>query len=361
MTMEKNAVFSKEDTLVIKGMAILLMFCHHLFAFPDRIAEGNSYQYLFLIGEMTMESCLGSAGKLCVALFLFLGGYGTWLGCRKTDRLYRAVFSKIRKLYIVYWQVFVIFIPICIWRGLEHIVLTPEAFVGNFLGLKCSYNGEWWFFLSYVELLLLFPLLRRLSDRFSSWAAELAAAAGWMLVALYVLPGVSKLPWAQGIADSFLYKELIITSPLLPVFWMGCMFAKHDFLGKGKAFFAGKLLAVPLGILGVLLALVLRYFHWFGVLDFLLAPLFTLAMTVLLNNPVGNCLRKGLILIGKESTICWLTHSFYCYQLCQKFVFAPRYSLLIVALLLVMCLLTSKGITWLYAQPGKLLHRKVSV
>lgn len=33
--------FTKEDTKVIKGIAIILMLTHHLWGFPDRIAGGE--------------------------------------------------------------------------------------------------------------------------------------------------------------------------------------------------------------------------------------------------------------------------------------------------------------------------------
>ena len=32
-------IFSKSDTLSIKGLAIILMLAHHIFAFPDRIND----------------------------------------------------------------------------------------------------------------------------------------------------------------------------------------------------------------------------------------------------------------------------------------------------------------------------------
>lgn len=35
--------FSREDTKLVKGFAIILMLYHHLFAFPNRIQDGSSY------------------------------------------------------------------------------------------------------------------------------------------------------------------------------------------------------------------------------------------------------------------------------------------------------------------------------
>lgn len=33
----ENVIFSKEDTLILKGIAIGMMLFHHLFGFPERL------------------------------------------------------------------------------------------------------------------------------------------------------------------------------------------------------------------------------------------------------------------------------------------------------------------------------------
>ena len=77
--------FTKEDTLIIKAVSVLLMFFHHLFAQPDRLENGITYIPLFYIGTEAVETYIGIFGKLCVALFLFLGGYGTFLSCKESS------------------------------------------------------------------------------------------------------------------------------------------------------------------------------------------------------------------------------------------------------------------------------------
>ena len=53
---------SKDNTLALKGIAIVAMLLHHLFYTHSEY--GVSVQQIGLIG------------KVCVALFLFLSGYG---------------------------------------------------------------------------------------------------------------------------------------------------------------------------------------------------------------------------------------------------------------------------------------------
>ena len=66
--------FSRQDTKALKGVAILLMLMHHSMAFPDRIPQ----KYEFAVSSSGLKHLIlvGSFGKICVAIFMFLGGLG---------------------------------------------------------------------------------------------------------------------------------------------------------------------------------------------------------------------------------------------------------------------------------------------
>ena len=85
--------FSRDDTKMVKGFAIILMLYHHLFAFPNRIQDGSSYITLLTFTNVDSAMLIGLFGKMCVALFLFLGGYGTWMSFQaKRDKQLFEVF-----------------------------------------------------------------------------------------------------------------------------------------------------------------------------------------------------------------------------------------------------------------------------
>lgn len=65
--------FSRNDTKVIKGVAICLMLYHHLFAFPDRIAQDLVYFSAFDIGSSSAAYLIGNFGQICVCVFFMLG------------------------------------------------------------------------------------------------------------------------------------------------------------------------------------------------------------------------------------------------------------------------------------------------
>lgn len=82
--MSSAKLFSREDTKLVKGFAILLMLYHHLFAFPNRIQDGSSYISLFSVLGIDSAELLGLFGKMCVALFLFWADMAH--GCRTRPR-----------------------------------------------------------------------------------------------------------------------------------------------------------------------------------------------------------------------------------------------------------------------------------
>ena len=68
-------MFGKIETNISKGVAILLMLWHHLFLFPDRLI-GVSFISIAPTWVITSEARIADFGKICVAVFLCLPGYG---------------------------------------------------------------------------------------------------------------------------------------------------------------------------------------------------------------------------------------------------------------------------------------------
>ena len=119
--------FSRNDTKVIKGLAICLMLYHHLFAFPDRIAEDISYFSAFAVAGNSAAFLVGNFGQICVSMFLLMGGYGTYLSCKRSIKLLPSIAQKIKFLYFSYWQIFVIVIPACVIAGVSGVALDVKT------------------------------------------------------------------------------------------------------------------------------------------------------------------------------------------------------------------------------------------
>ena len=58
--------FDRQCTFFIKGIAIILMVAHHMWGFKS-------------VDDAPMLIGLGKAGKICVAIFAFISGFGLYL------------------------------------------------------------------------------------------------------------------------------------------------------------------------------------------------------------------------------------------------------------------------------------------
>ena len=158
-----NFSLTRQDTQVIKGIAISAMLFHHLYGDPPVGVEPYSGLLMWL----------GILGKVCVALFLFCSGYGLSAGYKSQFILddVKFVVRRLVKFYYNYWMIFFIFVPISIF--VFHRPLTDaygdnaNIFMSLFrdiLGWQGfeSYNVTWWFNKLIIILYLLFPFIYRM-------------------------------------------------------------------------------------------------------------------------------------------------------------------------------------------------------
>lgn len=66
------------DTLELKGIALLLLLCHHL------LAEQTGLYYDFLFRGHPLVQTFGLWSKVCVSIFVLLSGYGLMVKALKT-------------------------------------------------------------------------------------------------------------------------------------------------------------------------------------------------------------------------------------------------------------------------------------
>lgn len=152
---------TRQDTAVMKGIAICAMLFHHLYGCPPEGVEPYT----------GVLAWLGVLGKVCVALFLFCSGYGLATNytpiSAKEDLKF--IIRRLVKFYLNYWVIFIIFVPITIFvfhRPLSaaygenyvwwHLILDIFGLQGWY-----SYNITWWFNTLIIVLYVLFPLLYR--------------------------------------------------------------------------------------------------------------------------------------------------------------------------------------------------------
>ncbi len=345
--------FSRDDTAVGKAVAIILMLVHHLFGFKSRLGEGMQYIPMF---SGDVEYIAGGFGKLCVAIFIFMSGFGTYLALSGKSNLFKKIGKKIFGVYKKYWAVFFVFIPVGMLLGVERIKVDAKAFLLNLTAIDTSYNGEWWFITPFIIITLVSPLIVRFADR--KWLGHISVDLIIALVASVYLtnfavelcnsPAVEPFfttPFGEGIVEAIEF---------IPAFFMGVVVAKYKLFDKYLGLMKKPYFAIPAGIVLGALTFVLR--RQFGAdYDYIFAPVFVIATVSVFRfvPPVYKLLKE----IGSVSTEIWLIHSFFCYHFIPQIIYAPKNAILITLWLLLISYLSGKALVLLTAQAEKLFAK----
>lgn len=344
--------FTKEHTKIAKGVAILLMLTHHLFAFPDRIHIEASYLSILSISGNNVEFILGVFGKICVSIYIFLSGYGIYMSSAKKESItLKNSFKRIKKLYINYWIVFIIFIPIgFIFFNKE---LNMREFILNFIGWSSSYNGEWWFFRLYVELILIVPILKYIIN--DNLLKSMINIMLLLFLSKIIGYGINSEININFMTNLILYEMHDL------FFWQACFFigyicAKFNLYSKALNLFIkfniDNKVIYTLLILGIIFTRsILRNRI---AIDFILTPIFIFSAVNLFYNSVFH---KLLVLLGEHSTNMWLIHSFFCYTYLQWLVFKPRISIFILIWLVILSLISSFFINFMLELCARFIKR----
>ena len=341
--------FTKEQTNIAKGVAICLMFAHHLYAFEDRLINGNSY--IALIPFFDVEYQIGRFGNICVSIFLFLSGYGMFLGylnSRETPLIYSI--KKLKSFYSTYWLYFLIFVPIGIlyfqkvtlWHSNQsRYLVNPKIFLENFLGWSATYNVEWWFVRPFVIcLLFVFPLYIFLIKKHVFWISFIS-------LLLYLLSRKFHVDQYYSFFG-FMYWQIS--------FAIGMICAKLKFFSSHLIQSFDRVGNIGIFV-GLILCFILRLYINGTQYDFLIVPFFVYYSC----KAIEIINLSGLIsYLGQYSFPMWLIHSFFCYYYFQDIIYFPKYSVLVFIFLTAISLVSVLIIEYLYSHILRLtipMHR----
>lgn len=326
-----GAELTQNDTLFLKGIALVLLLLHHLF-----YEQTGLYDDWLIHGTGVVQT-MGNYAKLCVAIFVFLSGYGVAKSLPGGANLRTFYGKRFTKLYLNYWFIWLLFVPVGIFvfgRTLS------EAYAGESVGLsllldwlglsnsflRSGYNITWWFYSCILLLYLLAPLLDKAARRFPLVG----------LVGAWLFMEFCRVEWIVGPIRFYLFP-----------FLLGIVCAHKHWISFG-ADWSRKHRVLALLIL--LITLFLRT-NWGLRADGLLA----LEGAIL----IQSCQRQGggkwsraLQYVGRHSFNIFLFHTFLYYYYFESWIFWSRNPLLIFLTLLVSSLLISIGIEWIKERIG---------
>lgn len=311
-----------QDTEILKGIAVLLLLFHHLFL------GGVDFDDVY-VGQIPLVQTFGAQSKLCVAIFVFLSGYGLTAGAIKTGGIPNLLaFYRKRyvKLMVNFWLIWLLFVPVGVvaFNRTFPDVYGEHYMIRIFTDLlgACSissYNPTWWFYGCIICLYILFPFLYKIMDY-------------WYL--LIPISGVLAFVWIIPTPG------FDICRSYLCVFLLGMAVKNicppHLYIRKAPA---------VLSLFSVAVLFVCRMWvpYTFNLLwD---AVIVVVGVCVYVQLYIPQWLARALSFMGKHSFNIFLFHTFFLLY-SRSFIYWSKNPILIFLTMLITCVVVSIGIEW---------------
>ena len=348
--------FTKEHTMQMKGIAIIILLFHHCFLNAQRWATvpyeklattkgWGYYPILFAPFSSHTIQYLASFSKICVAMFVFMTGYGMWVSYesqKKKTTMSNYIKKRMVTLMTGFLIIFVVteILAIPTGRFIEvygHDFRSVVYMIIDALGLAKLLGTPlfcltWWYMSLAIVLIMIFPFVHSIMEKYQ-----------WVVVVASII-----VPRACGFGQSTdLFRYLL-------AYTLGMYFAQHDLLARIKEKFmeqnvAGKLLSLIVSLIGLAVIIKCRQNAWIGwkYLDFWdgFAAMYVIVLSYIyiLN---GKWIVKGLGFLGKHSMNIFLIHSFYRDVFFHKFTYSFYYAWLDYIVLMAISLVTSIVLEW---------------
>lgn len=333
--------FKKENSLVVKGFAILLLLTYHLFESEQLVTSmGVDYSPFSLSTFLTFTGF----GNICVAVFVFLTCFGIAAGLLAQPAL------TVQEMY-------------------AQAVKRFFRLMKNFAVLYVSVNLLWWYKFDYKSLYGLGKqgVLHLVTDalglsmffdtptlNMTWWYMELAYI--WIFLVPILVYAVQKTGYAALIMAVFAPSVLSFSPDMKRYLFtavVGVCAAYGGWPDKLMNLKLPKVLQWAAGIAGFIICVLVRQNfavqeHYVHIADGMVAVFLVYVAGVLLADiPV---VHKLLAWIGKHSMNIYLVHTFFYMSLWQKFIYrfhaawATLLLLLVVTLGYSVCLETAKRV-----------------
>ena len=343
--------FTKEHTMQMKGIAIIILLFHHCFLNAQRWATvpyeklattkgWGYYPISFAPFSSHTIQYLASFSKICVAMFVFMTGYGMWVSYesqKKKTTMSNYIKKRMVTLMTGFLIIFVVteILAIPTGRFIEvygHDFRSVVYMIIDALGLAKLLGTPlfcltWWYMSLAIVLIMIFPFVHSIMEKYQ-----------WIVVVASII-----VPRACGFGQSTdLFRYLL-------AYTLGMYFAQHDLLARIKEKFmeqnvVGKLLSLIVSLIGLAVIIKCRQNAWIGwkYLDFWdgFAAMYVIVLSYIyiLN---GKWIVKGLGFLGKHSMNIFLIHSFYRDVFFHKFTYSFYYAWLDYIVLMAISLVTS--------------------
>lgn len=312
---------TKQESLVLKGLAILFMLYYHLFSSESCVS--NDCLNFITIDGVPFAYILSKATNP-VGLYLIISGYGLFLSSNSS---FRTRIARLLKILVYYWSVITVF------NIIGHFT-SPETYPGgwakiidNYSTLWASYNMSYWFLCPYLILMIVSPYLFRFFDKFRCRYVFIVTYIISLLTSYYV----SRIGYGDWGRYRMLY-NLFLSVHLISCFSIGYLLAR-------TAVFSRYRIPSAFATMGVVLFFVLRCTFKIRILGGILLTFFVFCF---LNMSRPRWMDIVLAALGKENLGMWLIHLWFSLILFHEWIYLPRHPFLIFLLLTTLSFCSAK-------------------
>lgn len=218
-----KSAFGVNDSLALKGIAIILMLLHHCFRLQSRMDKYGVITWPFEVSTIVDFSGMF---KICVSIFAFITGYGLYLSAKKKCTGLKEseswIVNRLVKTLSGFWFVYIlVFIVTQIYADYPQGIYCDEGYTQgivwaaiDFLGLANLMGtptlvGAWWYMSAAIIFIVAIPVMIKWIDKFGTVS---------LIIIIMALPRI--------IGDGFPGGNSAYTF-LFPVL-LGLLFAKYD-------------------------------------------------------------------------------------------------------------------------------------
>lgn len=322
---------TKENSLLLKGIAILMMLFLH--CFNVGINKAICYEDIQLSGYPLCDIIARCASP--VDLYIILSGYGLYYKYSKDKHIF--VLKRLQKLYVLFWLTLLIFVPFLILHKDCGIASFQDAIL-NVIGYKTTFNVTVWFLFPYCLIMVcsnyIFKLLNIYPRKvlLASLAVSVVGyAISWVGIHKFINFGYEYIA------------QMINSLGMLFPFVLGAYMNKEKLIDKFKLRFVDKQNFV---ILSFACLTFLRCLTEFSFLVHLAYTCCIILFFCVVRIPMN--VRKIFMFFGKLSTVVWFIHAYFLWYLCGDFFYGLKYPPLIFLAIIVVSFISGGAINVIY-------------
>ena len=307
-------VINKNDTLIIKAVAIILMFIHHFFGFPNWYIENINFN-----NSMNIMIEVGQISQICVGIFAFITGYLYYFNKNKT---YKYSIRKITDIIFSYWFVCISIIIFALIMGfikfdLEYILKELLLF-DNKIMCFC------WYVRFYILTMIILPVFTKMFNKSKFLSIVIVMLTKNLLIILIL----KNLLNSKILFETF--QEFIIYFPIVLI---GYIFANFSIFNKIENKIVRKhinsiFLEIVLSISLICISLMIKKIldtkmigniqYYLYSIDMICAPIFIIGLINIIKKIKITKFTNVFLELGKYSMLMWFIHCIF-FNVCNKF------------------------------------------